>query len=100
MRDALVAARRGANDARTCQALAETERVARETWRLERIARLAAIDPTYPAAYAKGVASFGRGKYAEAASAFRAWLHDHPEGPLALRAQSFLLEALDAERVE
>jgi hypothetical protein len=100
MRDALIAARRGANGARACEALAEAERAARETWRLERIARFATIDPTYPAAYARGVASFGRGKYGEAASAFRSWLRDHPDGPLALRAQSFLLAALDAERVE
>jgi len=61
MRDALEAARRGARDATACTAIAEAERAATESWRLERITRLAAIDPSYPAEYARGVASYRRG---------------------------------------
>jgi TolA-binding protein len=100
MRDALTAARRGARDAAACEAIAQSERSATESWRLERIARIAAIDPAYPAAYARGVASLRRGDYDGAAQALRVWLRDHPEGPLALRAQTFLRAAMDAERIE
>ncbi len=100
MRDAIAAARRGAHDTRTCEAVEEAERGAVESWRLERIGRLAAVDSDYPAAYAAGVANLRRHKYATAAEAFRAWIHDHPEGPLTLRAQSFLRTALEEERVE
>jgi hypothetical protein len=90
MHDALEAARRGAHDERSCLALREAERAATEEWRLQHIARLAAIDPTYPAAFASGIASYRRADYRTAASAFRSWLTAHPEGPLALRAQAFL----------
>ncbi len=101
MRDAIEAARRGAPDASACLALVEAERGATESWRLERIGRLAAIDPTYPADYARGVVTFRRGDYAAAAKSFASWLQDHPDGPLALRAQTFLrLAAADAERTE
>jgi TolA-binding protein len=100
MREALEAARRGARDGKACDAIAEAERAATEAWRLDRIARIAAIDPAYPAAYARGVASFRRGDYRASAQAFRAWLQDHPEGPLALRAQNYLRAAADADRVE
>jgi TolA-binding protein len=100
MRDALEAARRGARDAASCQALDEAERGATETWKLEHIARLAAIDPAYPADYARGIASFRRGDFGASTKAFRSWLRDHPEGPLALRAQSFLRAATAADRVE
>ena len=81
MRDALDAARRGARDATACAAIDEAERGAAEAWRLERIARLAAIDPDYPADYARGVASYRRGDFGASARAFRAWLRDHPDGP-------------------
>jgi TolA-binding protein len=100
MRDAFEAARRGARDDNACQAIAEAERAATESWRLDRIDRLAAIDPSYPAQYARGVASFRRGDYGASAQAFRLWLRDHPEGPLALRAQNYLHAAVDADRVE
>jgi len=100
MRDALDAARRGARDATACTAIAEAERGATESWRLERITRFAAIDPSYPAEYARGVASYRRGDFGASAHAFRAWLRDHPDGPLALRAQNYLRAAANAERVE
>jgi len=100
VRGRLAAARRGARDAQACQNVADAERAATDAWRLERISRLSAIDPMYPAAYARGVVSFRRGDYAGAIAAFRAWLSEHPEGPLALRAQSYLRGAVDADRVE
>jgi hypothetical protein len=99
-RDAIAAARRGARDATACRAAAEAERAALESWRLERITRLAAIDPVYPADYARGVASFRRGDYGAAANAFRSWLSAHADGPLALRAQNYLRAAVDANRTE
>jgi hypothetical protein len=99
MRDAIDAARRGASDAKACAAVAEAERAAAEAWRLERIARLASIDPAYPAAFARGVSSFRRADYRAASQAFRTWLDAHAEGPLALRAHAFL-RAADAEQAE
>jgi hypothetical protein len=100
MRDALDAARRGARDATACTAIAEAERAATESWRLERIARLGALDPSYPTEYARGVASYRRGDFGASAQAFRVWLREHPDGPLALRAQNYLRAAANAERVE
>jgi len=93
MRAAVESARRGARDANACEGVREAERSAIEDWRLERIRRLAAIDPAYPAAFARGVASFGRGDYRAASVAFQTWLVAHPEGPLSLRAHSFLRAA-------
>ncbi len=100
MRGPIDEARRAAHDAKACRAVADVERAATEAWRLERIARLASIDPSYPAAYAHGVASFRRGDYAVATRDFQAWLSAHPDGELALRAQSFLRAAPANERVE
>jgi hypothetical protein len=100
MRDALADARRGARDAAACAAIDEAARGAAEAWRLERIGRLAAIDPAYPADYARGVAGYRRGDYGASAQAFRRWLEAHPDGPLALRAQNFLRAAASAQRVE
>ena len=100
MRDALAAARRGARDEKACTAIAEAERAATELWRLERIARIGAMDPSYPTEFARGVASYRRGDFGASAQAFRVWLREHPDGPLALRAQNFLRAASTAERVE
>ena len=99
MRAAIESARRGARDASACEGVREAERNATEEWRLERIRRLAAIDPAYPVAYARGVASYRRADYRGASAAFQTWLADHPEGPLSLRARSFL-RAAEAEIAE
>jgi hypothetical protein len=99
-RAAIDAARRGAHDARACETVDEAEVAAVEAWRLERIGRLASLDPDYPAAYAAGVANLRRHKYAPAADALRTWIEGHPEGPLSLRARSFLRTALEEERVQ
>jgi hypothetical protein len=100
MREAISAARRGAHDSRSCTALEEAERAATEAWRIEHITRLASIDPSYPADYARGVASFRRGDFGASALAFGAWLQAHPDGALALRAQNFLRAAAAADRVD
>jgi TolA-binding protein len=100
MREALDAARRGARDATACAAVAEAERAATESWRIERINRLGAVDPAYPTEYARGVASYRRGDFGASVRAFQTWLRDHPGGPLALRAQNYLRSAAAAERVE
>jgi TolA-binding protein len=55
------------------------------------------LDPTYPAAYALGIAHFRRGAYPASAQAFRDWVDAHPEGPYALRAKNFLRAALAAD---
>lgn len=100
MRDAIEAARRGARSAKDCEALQQAERAAVESWRLEHIERLRTIDPSYPADYARGVASYGRGDYVASAKAFRTWLMAHPDGPLALRAKNYLRASVAAESVE
>jgi TolA-binding protein len=100
MRDALAAARRGAGDAKACEAIAEAERVATETWRLDHVKSVAAFDPSYPADYALGVAAYRRGDYGASVAAFRRWLSNHPQGPLALRAQNYVRAAAEADRSE
>jgi hypothetical protein len=93
-RDAIAAARRGATEKKHCDAIARGEQLAIEEWRLERIARLSAIDPSYPAAYARGIVQYRRGRYSAAAEAFRDWLHDHPDGAWSRRADSYLRASL------
>jgi hypothetical protein len=99
-RDAIAAARRGAHDGPSCDALAQAERNAEETWRIDRIDRIAAIDPAYPAAYARGVSNLRRGDFPHAASDLSEWLRQHPDGPLALRARAALRAAVDALRID
>jgi hypothetical protein len=100
MREALAAARRGAHDEKACAAIDHGAQLAVESWRLEHVKSLAAIDPAYPADYALGIASYRHGDYRASVAAFRRWLSEHPEGPFALRARNFLRAAADAERVE
>jgi hypothetical protein len=96
-REAIAAARRGAKDKRACAALDEGERYALETWRLDRMTKLASIDPEYPIAYARGVVLYRRGTYSLAAEAFRDWLRDHPSGPWTTRAENQLRAAVAAD---
>jgi len=94
VRARLASARRGATDAAACERIAGVERGAMEVSRLERIARLTAIDSKYPAAYARGVVQYRRGDYTGSVAAFRDWLAEHPDGPLALRARAYLRGAM------
>lgn len=93
-RDAIAAARRGAVEKKQCDAIDAGERLAIEEWRLDRVNKLAAIDPAYPAAYARGVLHYRRGHYGAAADAFRDWLRDHKNGPWSKRAEGHLRAAL------
>ncbi|MGH7440888.1 MAG: hypothetical protein ACRENE_34865 [Polyangiaceae bacterium] len=99
-RERVEALRRGARDAKDCAAANSLERRGREKWRLERVARIAALDPGYPGDYARGIASYGAGAFEESAEAFRTWLRAHPSGPYTLRAQAFLRAAVLASRVD
>jgi hypothetical protein len=99
-RDQVDAMRRGARDAKDCAAADQLEKRSIERWRLERIGRIAAIDPDYPAAYARGVASYGAGAYEASVEAFRTWIQEHPDGPYTLRAQAFLRAAISAARID
>lgn len=91
-------ARRGATNGKACGAIEASERAAVETWRLDKVKKLAQLDPTYPAAYARGVLLFRRGNYGAAAEAFREWVVQHPNGPLSVRAANFLRASVAAER--
>ncbi len=98
-RETFAAARKNAHTQADCDALGAGERIASETWRLEKIERLAQIDPTYPAAYARGVALYRAAKFEQSARAFEEWLRVHPDGPLTLRARNHLRAAIAAGRV-
>jgi hypothetical protein len=95
LRDQIDASRRASPSAKACADLAARERLAMEAWRLEKIRKLGTLDPTYPRDYAVGVAEFRRGQFPAAASAFRAWLASHPDGPLSLRARNHLKAAIE-----
>lgn len=97
---AFAAARNGASDAAACDALTAGEHLAAEAWRLERITRLGAIDPTYPVAFAKGIAQFRMRKFLASGDSFEAHLRDHPDGPYAAKAKNYLRAALTAAREE
>jgi hypothetical protein len=97
-RNELAAARKNARTRADCAALAAGERIAAEQWRLDKIDKLARIDPSYPVDYARGVSLYGVGKYDDSARAFEAWLRRHPEGPLTLRARNHLRAAIAASR--
>jgi tetratricopeptide (TPR) repeat protein len=92
----LDAMRRDAKSADQCARAAIDDRRAREVWRAEKIKRFGQIDPSYPTAYALGVAYYRGGRYDLSSDAFRAWIDAHPDGPLSTRARNHLKAALDA----
>ncbi len=98
LRATFAAARERAKTTEECASLAEGERMASDGWRIEKVTRLEAIDPSYPAHFARGVLHFQRGRFGAAADSFQAHLQAHPSGPLSLRAQFHLRAALHAER--
>jgi len=100
VRDAIALSSHGANDDRACRAAAQSEHRALERWSLDHIDQIAAVDPLYPAAYARGVARLRGGSVEAAAGSFREWLSVHPDGALALRARSYLRLATRAGQVE
>jgi TolA-binding protein len=88
------AARKNARTPADCEALDEGERIALETWRLDKVVKLATLDPAYPGAYARGVAEYRAGHYEASARALQAWIDAHPDGAYALRARNHLRAAL------
>lgn len=92
----LEAMRRAATTPEGCARAAAEDRRARETWRADKIRKLGAVDPTYPTAYALGVAHYRAGRYDLATDAFRSWLDAHPDGPWSARARNHLKAALAA----
>jgi hypothetical protein len=97
-RQTLAAARKNARTRADCEALAVGERIAAAQWRLDKIDKLARIDPSYPVSFARGVALYRAAKFDESARAFEEWLRQHPNGPLTLRARNHLRAAIAASR--
>ncbi len=93
-REEIDAQRRSAMSPEACKRAAWEETRATELWRAEKIKSLAAIDPTYPASYALGVAYYRAGRYDLATDAFRDWIDRHPDGALAIRARNHLKASL------
>lgn len=79
-----------------CERAVADERRATEMWRVEKIKRLGAIDPSYPTAYALGTAYYLAGRYDLSIEAYRAWLAAHPDGPYTLRARNHLQASVEA----
>lgn len=92
----LDAIRRDAKSADQCARAAIDDRRAREMWRADKIRRFGQIDPTYPTAYALGVAYYRGGRYDLSSDAFRTWIEANPDGPYSTRARNHLKAALDA----
>jgi hypothetical protein len=65
-----------------------------EQYRMRKIDELAALDPTYPADFARGVVLYRLRRSTLSAEMFRRHLEAHPDGPLTLRAQNHLRAAL------
>ena len=97
-RETIAAARKNARTQADCDALEAGEQLAIEQWRLDKVEKLAAIDASYPAPYARGVALYRAAKFDESARAFEEWLRVHPDGPLTLRARNHLRVAIASSR--
>lgn len=54
-----------------------------------------ALDPKYPAHYARGIALFRIGRYEASAAAFDHFLAEHDDGPYRVRATNFLKAAVE-----
>jgi tetratricopeptide (TPR) repeat protein len=62
---------------------------------LKKIDELSALDPAYPADFARGIILYRLGRYLPSAEAFRRHLDASPDGPFTLRAQNYLRSALE-----
>jgi hypothetical protein len=93
-------ARSSARSAKACAALVEGEAIAAEAWRIEKVKRLAELDPEYPRDYALGILKYRSKTYEAAAESFRDWLDAHPDGPWTLRARNYLRASLSEAALE
>lgn len=66
---------------------------ATDQWLLRKVDELSALDPAYPASFARGVLFYRLGDPATSALAFRAHLAKSPDGPYTLRARNHLRAA-------
>jgi hypothetical protein len=89
-------ARAAARTKKACDALDDADAMAAEAWRLEKVRKIASIDPAYPAAYAIGVAQYRHKDYEASVQTLREWLEQHPDGPYTIRARNHLRAALAA----
>lgn len=62
--------------------------------RLATITKLTAVDPAYPAAYARGIVHFQMGRWELASAAFKQHLEEKEDGPYTLRARNYLRNSL------
>ena len=93
-------ARASARTARACAALVEAEAIAADSWRVEKVKRLALADPEYPRDYAVGILEYRNKRYEAAAESFRDWLDAHPDGAWTLRARNYLRASLTAAALQ
>jgi len=70
---------------------------AADRWRLRKIEEIAAIDPAYPYALARGVILYRVGRYPAAAQSLRDYLAASTDGRYALRARNYLVAAVARE---
>lgn len=95
-RTALEAQRAAAKSEAACDRVQADERRSLEMWRVDKIKKLGALDPSYPTAFALGAAYYRAGRYDLSIESYRSWLAAHPEGTYALRAQNHLRAAVTA----
>ena len=62
---------------------------------LRKVEEVAAVDPSYPQLFARGIVQFRKGDFRRAAESFATHLDTSPDGPWALRAQNHLRAALE-----
>jgi len=62
---------------------------------LSQTSEAAALDPTYPVHYARGIALFHMGRYEASAVAFDVFLSEAADGPYRLRAVNHLKAAIE-----
>jgi hypothetical protein len=92
----LVSLRSSAASAKQCADIAVRERASTEAWRLDKVRKLAALDPSYPGGYALGVEYYRTGDFRRAQEEWQGYLKDHPNGPWSIRARNHLKAALVA----
>jgi len=88
--------RKRATSPEECLKANAEEHLDMEQWRIDKIRRLGELDPTYPTAYALGVAFYRSGRLEQSIESFKGWIVNHPDGPYALRARNHLKAAVTA----
>ena len=88
----------GSESKNQCEKREAKEALSMEEWRLEKVKRLAQIDPSYPSDFSLGILLYRTGKYGRSAEAFRRWISSHPNGAYARRAENYLKAAIVADQ--